>query len=345
MSTVSASSSGLVHLDWRSLHGDVFTDTRALVTGGAGFIGSHLTDALLALGAAVTVIDDLSGGDEGNLTDARRLHGDRVEFVEASILDEDALRRCTAGVRYVFHQAAMVSVPQSIHEPVRCHQVNAEGTLNVLEAARRAGAKRVMFAASSAAYGHSAVLPKLETMPARPGSPYAATKVAGEALMRAYAGSYELDTASLRYFNIFGPRQNANSAYAAVIAAFAKALLANERPTIFGDGEQSRDFTFVADAVHANLLAARCETPIGGEVLNVAGGRRVSVNQLAEQMARQLDRPDLKASHAAQRPGDVKHSQADLTLAQAIINYQPLLPFEDGLAATVDWYRKALATA
>lgn len=250
----------------------------------------------------------------------------------------------------MFHQAALGSVPRSVREPVRYHGVNATGTLNVLEAARSAGVERVMFAASSSAYGDSEVLPKVETMPVLPRSPYAANKVYAEALMRAWACSYGrgtggesgLDTACLRYFNIFGPRQNANSAYAAVIAAFAKALLAGERPTIFGDGEQSRDFTFVDNAVHANLLAARCETPIGGEVMNVACGARVTVNQLAATMAGLYGRPELTPVYKPERAGDVKHSLADLGRIKATIGYEPLVGFEKGLEPTCAWYRDAL---
>ena len=200
-------------------------------------------------------MDDLSGGSEENLASFGP-----VEFVDASILDRSALAACTRGCRYVFHQAALGSVPRSVEQPRLYSEVNTTGTLNVLEAAREAGVRRVMFAASSSCYGDNDV-PWVETMPVLPRSPYAATKVAGEALLRAYSASYGLDTASLRYFNIFGPRQNANSAYAAVIAAFAKALLAGEAPVIFGDGEQSRDFTYVANAVHANLLAARHAGP------------------------------------------------------------------------------------
>ncbi|MEX2389618.1 MAG: NAD-dependent epimerase/dehydratase family protein, partial [Phycisphaeraceae bacterium] len=197
---------------WPTLHGDAFADCPVLVTGGAGFIGSHLTEALLDLGARVTVLDDLTGGDVANFDTFRERAGDRLRFVEGSILDTALVRDCMQQVRYVFHQAALGSVPHSVEQPAHYHAVNATGTLHVLEAARAAGVVRVMFAASSAAYGDSEALPKIETMPVRPQSPYAATKVAGEALLRAYASSYALDTVALRYFNIFGPRQNANSA-------------------------------------------------------------------------------------------------------------------------------------
>lgn len=323
--------------DWRELHGDAFEGTKALVTGGAGFIGSHLAEALTTLGAEVVVLDDLSGGDRANLDGF--FHG---RFVEGSILDQDAVADAMAGCSLVFHQAAMGSVPRSVEMPRTYQQVNIEGTLNVLEAARAAGVCRVMFAASSSAYGDTPTLPKVETMPVLPRSPYAATKVAGEGLMRAYALSYAKtggpDTACTRYFNIFGPRQNANSAYAAVIAAFAKSLLAGEHPRIYGDGEQSRDFTFVDNAVHANLLSARCKDRINGEVFNIACGQRVTVNELATQMASMLGKPELSPEHLEERAGDVKHSLAELTLARQVVGYEPIVDFASGLASTVDWY-------
>ena len=328
--------------DWTSLHQDSFRGQRALVTGGAGFIGSHLSEALIDLGCDVVVIDDLSGGDVANLAGFADRAGERLKFVEGSILDEKTLASCTAGCRYVFHLAALGSVPRSVEEPRLFTQVNTVGTLNVLEAARQAGVARVVFSASSSAYGDSETLPKIESMTVLPKSPYAASKIAGEALMRAYGSCYDLDTASLRYFNIFGPRQNANSAYAAAIAAFAKALIAGDRPIVFGDGEQSRDFTYVDNAVHANLLAARCDRPIGGEVVNIACGLRVTVNELAEMMAKTFDRPDLTPVHRPERVGDVKHSLADLAAAGSVIGYEPIVSFADGLAATADWYRSAL---
>lgn len=324
--------------EWRDLHSDRFENTRALVTGGAGFIGSHLSEALIDLGASVVVIDDLSGGDVENFDTYKGRAGDRLSFVEGSILDTGLLAKLTDGCDYVFHQAALGSVPRSVELPVLYNEVNTTGTLNVLEAARAAGVKRVMFAASSSAYGDSETLPKVESMPVKAKSPYAANKVACEALMRAYADSYGLDTACLRYFNIFGPRQNANSAYAAVIAAFAAAIIAGERPVIFGDGEQSRDFTFVDNAVHANLLAARCEKKIGGEVMNVAVGQRVTVNELAAGMAKLMGRPELTPVHKEDRAGDVKHSLAELALTRKIIGYEPIVPFEKGLESTVRWY-------
>jgi nucleoside-diphosphate-sugar epimerase len=323
--------------DWTKLHGTHFRGTRALVTGGAGFIGSHLCEALVKLGAAVVVIDNLNGGSRDNLSSFGP-----VELVEASILDEKQLARCAKGCRYVFHLAALGSVPASVERPREYQQVNADGTLNVLEAARAAGAQRVMFSASSSAYGENDV-PWIETMPPLPKSPYAATKLAGEGMLRAYSASYGLDTASLRYFNIFGPRQNANSAYAAVIAAFAKAILAAKNPVIYGDGSQSRDFTYVDNAVHANLLAARHESNIAGEVINVGCARQISVNDLARLVAQNLGRPDLQVQYQPERAGDIKHSFADLSRAKKLLGYEPVVDFEPGLATTLQWYRATMS--
>ncbi|HEY1921791.1 MAG TPA: NAD-dependent epimerase/dehydratase family protein [Tepidisphaeraceae bacterium] len=322
--------------NWRHLHGSAFDGRPVLVTGGAGFIGSHLVAALDELEAKITVLDDLSAG--GNPKSLPR----GVEFVHGSILDESALQKCSAGREFVFHQAALGSVPQSMEEPVRFQLVNSTGTLNVLEAARKAKVHRVMFAASSSAYGDSATLPKIESMPTAARSPYAATKVAAEALLGAYSAGMGIDTVSLRYFNIFGPRQRADSAYAAVIAAFAKALLAGKRPTIFGDGEQSRDFTYVENAVQANLLAARRSERLEGAVINVACGIRVTVNELASRMAKWLNREDLKPNYLAERAGDVKHSQADIGLARRMLGYEPIVDFATGLDATMKWYRDGI---
>jgi nucleoside-diphosphate-sugar epimerase len=320
--------------NWANLHGDFFRGTRVLVTGGAGFIGSHLAEALSQLGASVVVLDDLSGGSRENLTSFGP-----VEFVEGSVLDRDLLARATRGCKYVFHQAALGSVPRSVEQPRLYNAVNTDGTLNVLEAAREARVARVMFAASSSAYGENPV-PWVETMPVQPRSPYAATKVAGEALLQAYSASYGLDTACLRYFNIFGPRQNANSAYAAVIAAFAKALLAGKSPVIFGDGEQSRDFTYVHNTIHANLLAARRVEPIRGEVLNVGCGTQVTVNELAGLMAELLNAPGRRPVYEPERAGDLKHSFADLGRVESMLDYRPIVDFRTGLEQTVRWYQK-----
>ncbi len=319
--------------DWNKLHGPAFKGARVLVTGGAGFIGSHLSEALALLGADVLVLDDLSGGDTRNLATFK------CEFIQGTILNAPLLENTVQGCRFVFHQAALGSVPGSVDRPRAYHEVNDTGTLNVLEAARKAGVQRVMFAASSSAYGDAPELPKVETMAVQALSPYAANKAACEALMSAYANSYGMDTVNLRYFNIFGPRQNANSAYAAVIAAFAKSLLAGKHPQIFGDGEQSRDFTFVANAVHANLLAARSTQKLTGCVFNVACGQRVTVNELATQMAQALGRPALTPQHHPPRVGDVKHSVADISAARQTLGYAPVVDFSTGLKSTVAWYQ------
>src|SRR5450432_2151996 len=301
--------------DWKRLHGDHFKSVRCLVTGGAGFIGSHVVEALSTLGANIVVIDNLVGGDRNNIAPFKH------EFIEASIIDREALAKAAAGCRYIFHLAALGSVPHSVERPLDYHAIDASGTVLVLLAARDAKAQRVMYSASSSAYGERPGLPKVETMSPDARSPYAAAKLAGEGYMTAFSASYGLDTISLRYFNIFGPRQNPNSAYAAVIAAFAKAILSGKPPMIFGDGEQSRDFTFVHNAVHANLLGARHEGKLMGNVLNVACGERVSLNQLAPMMCELLNRRDLKPVYGPERVGDVRHSQADLSRIKQVIGY------------------------
>jgi nucleoside-diphosphate-sugar epimerase len=329
---------------WPSLHADRFRGWTVCVTGGAGFIGSHLVDALLALGAHVRVIDDLCRGDESNLARARAGDArDKLRFHHASVLDPQALESAFAGCRTVFHLAALGSVPRSVEQPELYLRVNVGGAFRVLQAARAAGVERVLFASSSSVYGGAEELPQRETLPIRARSPYAATKAACESLFCAWAGAYALDTASLRFFNVFGPRQNAHSAYAAVIAAFAKAMLAGERPVIHGDGEQSRDFTYVDNVVHANLLAARCAQPLAGRSLNVACGDRVTVNQLAQAVARVLGRADLTPIHAPSRAGDVRHSQADLSAIRSALGYAPIVSLEPALRATLDWYAEVLA--
>ncbi len=322
---------------WRSIHGNAFTGEKILVTGGAGFIGSHIASALASLGATVIALDDLSGGGDGNFDGL----GD-IEFVRGSILDRPLLDRCIQGTTYVFHQAALGSVPGSVKEPQRYFDANVTGTINVLEAARAAGVRRLMFAASASAYGSSETLPKTESMDAQPISPYAASKVAGEAFLRAYSASYPLDTVALRYFNIFGPRQNANSAYAAAIAAFATAALGGKRPTIFGDGQQSRDFTHVDNVVHANLLAARSEKPLRGEIINVAVGARVSVNELVREIVAFCENPQLQPVHAPERAGDVRHSLADISRARELLRYEPIVDFRTGLTETLQWYAEQI---
>ena len=321
---------------WSGVDFQQLTGSHALVTGGGGFIGSHLAIALDSIGVKVTVLDDLSAGGDAAALPAS------VEFVRGSILDFPLVEKCASGKRFVFHQAALGSVPRSVEQPRLFHEVNATGTLNVLEAARNAGVKRVMFAASSSAYGDSVTLPKIESMPAIPRSPYAANKVACEAMMSAYAASYAIDTVNLRYFNIFGPRQSPDNAYAAVIAAFAKALLKGQHPVIYGDGEQSRDFTYVDNVVLANLLAAKSEIDLNGSVFNVACGQRITVTQLAQEMADLLGRPNLTPIYKPERAGDVKHSLADLSLITERIGYKPIVHFKQGLAITMQWYASVL---
>lgn len=322
-------------MNWKALHHDYFVGRRVLVTGAAGFIGSHLVESLVALGAKVRAMDDLSRGDWANIAG----FDSSVEKITASILDSEAIARACEGCGYVFHQAAFGSVPASVEQPMLYQEVNVIGTMKLLQAATHARVRRVMFAASSSAYGDPpGDGAKVETMPTLPRSPYAATKVACEALMRCWCHSYGLDTVSLRYFNIFGPRQNANSAYAAVIAAFAKAMKAGRPGLIFGDGTQSRDFTFVSNAVQANLLAARSEKPLCGEVINAATALRISVNELHNQMASLYGLPNLKPVYAASRAGDVMHSLADISKAKRLLGYEPLVNFSDGLKETCRWY-------
>jgi UDP-glucose 4-epimerase len=323
-----------VHLDYR--------DLAVLVTGGAGFIGSHLVDGLVERGATVTALDDLSAGRASNLDQARAtLEGvnekGRLRFIEGSILDEAALAEATRGADIVFHQAAIASVPRSVREPVRYLHMNMMGTLAVLEAAKAAGARRVVYAASSSAYGDQPGLPRRESMPADVRSPYAAAKISGEYLAQAMASTSDLETVSLRYFNIFGPRQRADSAYAAVIPLFCRWLMEGETPTIYGDGTQTRDFTYVANAVHANLLAGLAPGPMRGPVVNVATGRRSSVLELLEAVARELG-VEVRYQLLPERAGEVRDSLADISDARALLGYEPVVPFEDGLATTVRAY-------
>jgi UDP-glucose 4-epimerase len=309
---------------------------RALVTGGAGFIGSHLTDALLAAGWQVRVLDDFSSGREPNVAAARS----RAEIVRGDLRDAKTLAECMAGCEVVFHQGAVPSVPRSVAEPVRTHDVNATGTLAVLEAARGAGVRRVVYAASSSAYGDTPQLPKVETMPANPRSPYALQKWAGETYCRLYTELYGLETVALRYFNVFGPRQDPKSEYAAVVPRFATACLRGEPAVIYGDGGQTRDFTFVADAVRANLLAA--DSPkASGAVVNVAGGKRVSLLELLGAIA-EICGTRIPPRHEPGRAGDVRDSLADLGRARDLLGYEPAVPLREGIARTVESLRKAL---
>lgn len=328
-----------VQTDWRALHGNAMTDRRVLVTGGCGFIGSHLVETLLALDARVVVFDNVSSGRETNLPKS-----DRVELIRGSVLEMPAIDLAMRGCEVVFHLAARVSVPQSVTDPKSYHDINGTGTVNVLEVARSVGVKRVVYSASSSAYGDAAELPKVETMAERPKSPYAAAKLVGEQYVRAYAACYDIDAISLRYFNIFGPRQNPHSPYSGVIAAFSKMILAGESPRVTGDGSASRDFTFVHNVVHANLLAATRPERLNGEVVNIAAGQRRTILELADAMLQEFGRPDLRPVFAPARAGDVAHSLASLEKARALIGYRPIVGFEEGLAATCEWYRESLST-
>lgn len=314
------------------------------MTGGAGFIGGHLVDALLSLGAHVTVIDDLSNSRLDHLADLIELDPERVQFIRGSILEpaalSDAIRPGACEV--VFHLAAVGSVPRSIEEPARTWDVNATGTMRVLEAARGAGVRRVVFAASSSAYGDGQRLPMLESAETRPLSPYAVTKVVGEQLCRVWARCYGLSTVSLRYFNVFGPRQAADSQYAAVVAAFATKLLAGEPVVIYGDGSQTRDFTFVTNAVLATLLAGSCPRKLEGEVINVGCGRRTSILELAHMMAEIARSKSPEPEHRPAREGEVPHSLAELSRARELLGYDVICRIEDGLEDTIAWYRSLL---
>ncbi|MCP3905605.1 MAG: NAD-dependent epimerase/dehydratase family protein [Planctomycetes bacterium] len=308
------------------------------VTGGAGFIGAHLCRALVEHEARVTVLDDLSTGLESNLDSV----ADRVRFIRGSILVPETIAAATTDVECVFHLAAATSVPASVDDPERSFRVNALGTMRVLEAMRAAGGRRIVFSASSSAYGDQPGQPRVETMPPDTPSPYAVSKCAGEQLLRAYAVCYGLETISLRYFNIFGSGQRPDSPYAAVIPLFARAMLAGERPLIYGDGEQTRDFTPVANAVRANLLAGACAGPLSGQMVNIACGRTLSVRELGEAMAAMIGvRPDFEFAPA--RPGDVFHSQASIERARELLGYEPIVSFEDGLAETIEYYRALFA--
>ncbi|HED54263.1 MAG TPA: NAD-dependent epimerase/dehydratase family protein [Phycisphaerales bacterium] len=312
------------------------------VTGGAGFIGGHLVDTLVSAGAAVHIIDDLSNATLDALSDHIELLPDRVRFIYGSILDDRALAEAIQGSEIVFHLAAMGSVPRSMDEPARTFEVNADGTLRVLDQARKAGVQRVMLAASSSAYGDPETLPCEESMPAKPASPYAASKLAAEHLAKAWSNSFNLSTVSLRYFNIFGPRQSADSAYAAVIAAFAKRLLSGQQPVIFGDGHQSRDFTFVSNAVYATLLAGACEHNLSGEVINIGTGGSVSLIQLAETMSTLITGHPVEPIFDPPRAGDVRDSRADISLARKLIGYEPIASVDAGLEQTCRWYASAI---
>jgi nucleoside-diphosphate-sugar epimerase len=307
---------------------------KALVTGGAGFIGGHLIDALLARGATVRAIDNFATGRRENIA---RVAG-RIEFIEGDVGDPEAAARAVAGVDAVFHEAAIPSVARSVVDPVASDRANVGGTVTLLQACRVAGVKKVVYAASSSAYGDTEVLPKVETMTPRPMSPYAVSKLTGEHYVTVFGKLFGIETVSLRYFNVFGPRQDPQSEYAAVIPRFITLMMRGERPRVNGDGEQSRDFCFIENVVSANLLAAKAKT--AGEVVNVACGARVTLNQLIGMINAELG-TDIAPEYGPGRAGDVRHSLADISAARALLGYEVLHDLTAGLKITAAWYRAA----
>jgi len=306
-----------------------------LITGIAGFIGSSLAHAVLAQGDQVRGIDNFATGRRENLAEILN----RIDFREADLLDLDAMKDACQGIDFVLHQAAVPSVPKSVLDPLGSNRANVDGTLNLLVAARDAKVKRVVYAASSSAYGDTPTLPKHEEMHPNPISPYAVAKLASEYYMTSFYRCYGLETVRLRYFNIFGPRQDPNSPYSGVMAKFISLMLKGEQPTVFGDGSQSRDFTYIDNAVSANLLA--CTAPASGaagRVFNVATGTRIDLNQVFESL-RKLTGYTGTLKYGPERAGDIKHSLADVSLAEKHLGYKPLVDFETGLKKTVDWYR------
>jgi len=305
-----------------------------LVTGGAGFIGSSLVRGLLKEGKTVRVIDNLSTGSITNLEDLL----DQVEYIDGDIRDLSAIQKASESIKYIFHQAAVPSVPRSIENPVDSNQSNIDGTLNVLLAARDQRVKRVIYAGSSSVYGDTPDLPKKEDMKPHPLSPYAVTKLTGEYYCQVFSDVYGLETVTTRYFNVFGPRQNPESQYAAVIPKFIDAFLRGNSPTVFGDGEQTRDFTFVDNVVHANILCSKAKKT-SGEVINIATSSRISLNELISILRKITDR-DIDPVYADPRKGDVRHSLADISRAQKLIGYKPIVDLKQGLRKTIQWMQK-----
>jgi nucleoside-diphosphate-sugar epimerase len=306
---------------------------RYLVTGGAGFIGSNTVDELVRRGHSVVVLDDLSSGKEDNLAEIRN----KITFIKGSITDIEVVRKAMHEAEYVLHLAARTSVPRSVKDPIETNKINIDGTLNVLVAAKELKVKRVVFAASSSAYGETPTLPKVETMQPQPISPYGVTKYVGELYGQTFGRCYGLENVALRYFNIFGPRQDPASPYSGVLAKFCTAFLEDTQPLVFGDGEQTRDFTYVENAVQANLLA--CEAPsVSGKVFNVGVGGRVSLNEVLRELGK-ITGKTLEAKYDPPRDGDIRDSQADISQAREVLGYDPQVSFEEGLARTFEWYR------
>ncbi len=306
---------------------------RYLVTGGAGFIGSNTVEELVRRGHSVVVLDDLSSGREDNLAETRN----KITFIKGSITDIEVVRKAMHEAEYVLHLAARTSVPRSVKDPIETNKINIDGTLNVLVAAKELKVKRVVFAASSSAYGETPTLPKVETMQPQPISPYGVTKFVGELYGQTFGRCYGLENVALRYFNIFGPRQDPSSPYSGVLAKFCTAFLEDTQPVVFGDGEQTRDFTYVENAVQANLLA--CEAAnVSGKVFNVGVGGRVSLNEVLCELEK-ITGKKLEAKYDPPRDGDIRDSQADISQAREFLGYEPQVTFEEGLARTFEWYR------
>ena len=314
--------------------------TKVLVTGGAGFIGSNLADELIRQGAKVKIIDDFSTGFRENLEE---INGD-FEFIEGSLNDAGKLQKAVENTEIIFHQAALPSVPRSVENPSATHEACVNATFNLLNAAKENNVKRVVYAASSSAYGDQPTLPKVETMIPKPLSPYAGAKLMGEYYCQVFSRVYGLDAVCLRYFNVFGPRQNPSSMYSGVISRFIDALMKGETPVIYGDGEQSRDFTYIANVVDANIKAAQTVQGIS-EVINAANGERISLNQLLEVLKKITDKTEVTADYQPERKGDVKHSQADNTRAVEWLGYEKLVGLEEGLQKTIDWWKASRFSA
>ncbi|HEY6659908.1 MAG TPA: SDR family oxidoreductase [Pyrinomonadaceae bacterium] len=308
----------------------------ALVTGGAGFIGSHIASALSASGARVRVLDNLSTGHRENLDEI----GGDIDFIEGSVADENLLAKVLEGVELVFHEAAIPSVPRSVEAPRQSHIASVDGTFSLLLSARDKGVRRVVYAASSSAYGDQPTLPKSEEMRPDPLSPYAVAKLVGEYYCRVFTRVYGLETVSLRYFNVFGPRQDPGSQYSGVVSRFISSLLSGERPVIYGDGEQSRDFTYIDNVVAANLNAAT-SSGASGKIINVANGQRVTLNQLLAELKELTGKQDVTAEYREPRVGDVRHSLADITMARELLAYESKVDLREGLQRTIDWWKQS----
>jgi len=308
----------------------------ALVTGGAGFIGSHIASALAASGARLRIIDDLSTGYRENLEEIKA----DFDFVQGSLADEKTLRQALEDVELVFHEAAIPSVPRSVENPRQTHVASVESTFNLLLASRDKKVRRIVYAASSSAYGDQPTLPKVESMLPEPLSPYAVAKLVGEHYCQVFTRVYGLETVSLRYFNVFGPRQDPSSQYSGVISRFISALLSGERPVIYGDGEQSRDFTYIDNVVDANLKASE-STGAVGQVINIANGERISLNHLLDELKTLTGKTDVAADYKEPRAGDVKHSLADISRARSLLGFEPKVDLRSGLRQTIDWWNNS----